>query len=262
MNKPKRITGLTIAEAEISQADFNSVLALAVLHQGHAWDTTPTGPLNTAEKKLVKSFKKKLKTSLFTRFQRSYCCYCAIKLPNHQAKYDLEHVIAKDGRSQVVFSLENLALSCGPCNTNKSNQKSTTSIGPDPDAVSTKSFDYLIVHPHHDEWAYYFQVDQFMRIVPKWIPDLKATRTIEICGIDKFNAIQIAEWFDWIPSNSKHHRDWITFYQELYGPIDVERGKKLAKFAKTLLTVQGDPASSNLYAVLRDRIDHLAAVQP
>ena len=262
MKTPKRIKGLSIAAVEITQADFNSLQAIAAAHQGHAWDTTSAGPLNAAEKKLVTAFKKKLKTGLFTRFQRSYCCYCAIKLPNHQNKYDLDHVVAKDGRSQVVFALENLSLSCGPCNTNKSNKKSTTCIGPDPNAVPTNSADYLIVHPHYDEWTEYFEVDQYMRIVPRWIPDLKASRTIEMCGIDKFNAIQIAEWFDWAPSSSKRHSDWITFYKDLYGPIDTVRSKKLAKFAKTLLNAQGDPAASNLYALLKDRIDHLAAVQP
>lgn len=262
MTTPKRITGLNVAEIEVTQADFNSLQAIAAAHQGHAWDTTPTGPLNAVEKKLVTAFKKKLKTNLFTRFQRSFCCYCAIELPNHQAKYDLEHVIAKDGRSQVVFALGNLALSCGPCNTNKAGKKSTTCIGPDPNSVPTRSVDYLIVHPHHDEWSYYFLVDQYRRVVPRWLPDQKASRTIEICGIDKLNAIRLAQRFDWVTGSAKRHRDWVAFYQDLYAPTDPQRSKKLAKFAATLLSSQGDPAAANLYALFKDRIDLLTAAQP
>lgn len=262
MTTPKRITGLTISEIEITQADFDSLSVLAADHQGLAWDSTPNGPLNATEKKLVISFKKKLKTGLFTRFQGSFCCYCAIELSNHQAKYDLEHVIAKDGRSQVVFALNNLALSCGPCNTTKSNAKTTTSYGPDPNAVLVGSFNYLIVHPHHDVWTQYFLVDEYRRITPKFLPDLKASRTIEICGIDKLNAIRLAQRFDWVTANAKRHRDWLTFYQDLYSPIDPARGRRLAKFAKTLLNYQGDPAAANLYALLKDRIDLLLAAAP
>lgn len=262
MTTPKRITGLTIAEIEITQADFDALSVLAAAYQGLAWDSTLKGPLNATEKKLVIAFKKKLKTGLFTRFQGSFCCYCAIELSNHQAKYDLEHVIAKDGRSQVVFALDNLALSCGPCNTMKSNGKTTTGPGPDPNAVLIGSVNYLIVHPHHDVWTEYFVVDKYRRIAPKWLPDLKASRTIELCGIDKLNAIRLAQRFDWVAASAKRHRDWLTFYQDLYAPIDPARGRRLAKFAETLLKSQGDPAAANLYTLLKDRIDGLLAAAP
>ena len=263
MTTPKTIINLTIAEIEVEQIDFNNLQALAVIHQGGAWDSTVKSPLNAVEKKLVKAFKKKLKIGLFTRFQGSFCCYCAIELANHQGKYDLDHVVAKDGRSQVVFALENLALSCGPCNTNKSNKKSTTSLGQDQDAVPLGGAHYLLVHPHYDKWTDFFEVDQYRRVNPKYSgPDLKARNTIELCGIDKLNAIRLAQHFDWVTSSAKRHRDWVSFYQDLYSPSNPQRSKKLAKFATTLLGSQGDPAAASLYALFKDRIDKLLAATP
>ncbi|MBK6557141.1 MAG: hypothetical protein IPG16_07965 [Comamonadaceae bacterium] len=263
MTTPKRIAGLSIAEIEITQADFDALSVLAAAHQGLAWDSTTKGPLDASEKKLVTAFKKKLKTSLFTRFQGSFCCYCAIELSNHQAKYDLEHVIAKDGRSQVVFALENLALSCGPCNTIKSNKKSTTSPGPDSNAVPIGSVNYLLVHPHYDSWTDFFEIDQYRRVNPKYSgPNLKARNTIEICGIEKLNAIRLAQRFDWVTASAKRHRDWVTFYQDLYASMDPQRSKRLGKFVATLLASKGDPAAANLYALFKDRIDELLAAAP
>lgn len=262
MTTPKRIIGLSVSQIGITKAEFSSLQTIAAVHQGKAWDTTSNSPLKPLEKTLVKNFKNKLKENLFIRFQHSFCCYCAIELTNHKRTYDLEHIIAKDGRCNVVFALENLALSCAACNGHKFTKKITTSAELDPNSVPTSSVDYIIVHPHHDEWSVYFEVDHYGRVVPKYSPYLKARKTIEICGIEKQNAFRLARRFDWVTSSLKRHSDWINFYQDLYAPIDPARGKKLAKFAKTLLESQGDPAAANLYALLKDRIDVIAAAVP
>lgn len=263
MTIPKKITNITIAQIAVTPADFNSLQALANIHKGKAWDTTATSPLAVTEKKLVNIFKKNLKTALFTRFQGSFCCYCAVELTNHQRTYDLDHVIAKDGRSQVVFVLQNLALACGPCNTNKSFQKTTTSFGSDIDSVLISSNDYLLVHPHHDNWEDFFVVDKYRRVKSKSkVKESKALNTIKLCGINKLNAIRLAHHFDWVRSSSRRQSDWMTFYQDLYSTMDSQRKKRFGKFVATLLDSQGDPAAASLYVLLKDRIDDLLAVSP
>lgn len=262
MSTPKRICGLSIQEIEISEVDFQNLQTIASLHLDKAWDIGSTSPLSAEQKKLVKKFKLNLKKNLYIKFQGSFCCYCSTELTNHLRTFDLEHIIAKVGRCNVVFALENLALSCATCNGNKSEKKVTVSAGPDPNSVPSNSCDYIIFHPHHDEWSNYFETDQYQRIVAKPPCDLKAKKTIEICGINKLNAFRLARRFDWLNSNVKRHDDWINFYDGIYAPTNQAKQKKMAQFAKTLLASQGDPSAAGLYELLKERIDYLMEAAP
>jgi uncharacterized protein (TIGR02646 family) len=265
MTNPKRIVGLTLAELRVKPVDFSTLEALALTHKEEAWSPKPKkpDPLRSSERKLVTSFKRTVKSALFRRFQGSFCCYCSIELQNSQRGYDAEHVISKNNRSKVVFSLSNLAISCQPCNTTKSNRKTTISIGVDADDVLIGSVNYLIVHPHYDVWSDYFYLDKFRRVVPSYSGlSLKGINTIEMCGIERLNAIRLAQHFDWIRQGDGRYDDWMNFYQGLFMKLTPQRRKKLGIFARTLLVSKGDPAAGELNELLKDRIDELLATKP
>lgn len=257
---PKRIDGLTIEELGVDQACFDRLGSIASIYQERAWSAAPKKPdlLTEEERGLVTVFKSKLKKALFSRFQGPYCCYCSIELQDSQRGYDAEHVISKAGRGNVVFALANLAISCQPCNTAKHNKKTTVVVGADADSVLIGGANYLIVHPHYDEWTEFFCLDKYRRVVPKYSgPNIKASNTIEMCGIERFNAIRLVQYFDWIRRDAKRYDDWMDFYQGLYAKLTPLRRKRLKVFAESLLGAKGDPAADELYGLLKERIEGL-----
>ncbi len=247
--KPKKIKAFTFQDIGLSRDEYSQLRQLGLKHQGDAWDTrSKKSPLDDSEKKLVKKFKSELKDYLYTTGQGRYCCYCGIELQSHNATYDIEHVIAKDGRGSVVFHLNNLALSCKVCNTNKG-LKCVTSAPSDADCVWKSSDKYKLIHPQLDSWAAHLELDGFRRVRPKTKSGKafnKASKTIEICMIERLNAARIADGVVWGKDEKKR---WEMFYVSLYVD-DKKESRKRAEFLKSLAESGTDPLAKKLYNLL------------
>ncbi|MFJ5284819.1 hypothetical protein ACIP66_13335 [Pseudomonas sp. NPDC088429] len=142
--------------------------------------------------KIVAVFKKEAKTHYYYQ-QGRMCCYCSKELDSHNGSFDAEHILDKDTYPQFMFLLENIAAVCKTCNGSKSNKHvlvpgiATVDIPPD-------SNDYLLVHPHKDEWNDHLDYDGIGRIVAK-PENLKGRETINICGIQYLNSARLADHF-------------------------------------------------------------------
>lgn len=247
---PHKIRAFDHKAIGLTDDEYEQLKKLALNHKGHAWDTsTQSSPLNKEEKSLVTKFKKKLKDHLYSIGQGRYCCYCGIELHSHKATYDLEHVIAKDDRGNVVFHLKNLSLSCKPCNTNKSCKGVTTSPS-DANRVWQSSNKYILVHPHLDNWTDHLHLDEFSRVKSK-IGNIssKANNTIKICKIELLNIARLADYF----SINKNKKSWGRFYASFYSGNKTDLNKKIA-FLNLLADSGTDPAATKIRDLLLEEL--------
>jgi uncharacterized protein (TIGR02646 family) len=142
--------------------------------------------------KIVAIFKKEAKAHYYYR-QGRMCCYCSKELDAHNGSFDAEHILDKDTYPQFMFRLENIAAVCKTCNGAKSNKHvlAPNVVAAD---IPTDSNDYLLIHPHMDEWNDYLDYDGIGRIVAK-PENPKGRETINICGINYLNSARLADHF-------------------------------------------------------------------
>lgn len=114
------------------------------------------------------------------------CCYCQQKtLSKNNAVWDGEHVIARDARPEFMFEPRNLAISCKDCNLAK-RQKNVLK-NPKRKTFPAKSEDYLIVHPHFDDYGKY--ILWFGSVVtPSGVGSKKGAATIHMCDLYRYAA--------------------------------------------------------------------------
>lgn len=83
--------------------------------------------------------------------QERTCCYCGIPNPsNHGMVWTAEHVVPKALRPEFLFTEVNLAVACPECNQAKRNKQ--TLVDPSVSVYPLTADDFLVVHPHFDEW--------------------------------------------------------------------------------------------------------------
>ncbi|MDC8786303.1 HNH endonuclease family protein [Roseateles koreensis] len=167
------------------------------------WGTT-----EAVDKALISAYKTEVKDHYFWQ-QNAMCCYCSSEIQPNKRGYDAEHIIDKDEHPHLMFELDNIAASCIVCNGHKSNKNVLVAAGK-PGAVPKASADYLLVHPHLDEWGDYLTYDVYDRVVA--IPEnAKGQKTIEICGIKAINATRLARRFS-ANQRSQAYKLLVKFY--------------------------------------------------
>ncbi len=142
----------------------------------------------------VASFKSEVKNYYYWG-QECRCCYCSSELPKHGRSFDAEHILDKSTYRQFMFDLNNFGVACPVCNTHKSKKNVLTSGGnAGLTALPTEPDEYLIVHPHLDEWSRYLMIDGdgFIKSIES---DGKGQNTIDICGIEAVNFTKLAVKF-------------------------------------------------------------------
>jgi len=267
---PQKIKDFELEHLPWSDVEFNTLLAIAEKHKDRAWNHSgEDSPFDDEEKELVKNFKTTLKRHLYASAQGRFCCFCGTKLQSHDATKDLEHIIAKDGKENVVFALKNIALSCKDCNVSKGKKNVTVraleGTTDDPDDALTLSEDYLIVHPHHDEWQKHFYIDRFGRVTAYDASfSKKGSTTLRICGIHRKNAMELADYFVWLRADEKRHSDWVDFYSLVNSKEkDEKRLGKLMDFALGLadaLRSPEDPSDGTIGFALMDIIERAGLI--
>lgn len=142
----------------------------------------------------IAAFRANTKDYYFWR-QRRRCCYCSIELTEHKLAYDAEHVLDKGTHPQFMFELKNICVACKRCNGFKGKQPVLTGVQK-PAMLPTQSADYSILHPHLDEWPTHLRFDDIGRIAPMpGAGEAKGQKTIEVCGINHYNATRLVDAF-------------------------------------------------------------------
>lgn len=177
---------------------------------------------------LVAKFRSEVKGHYYLR-QQNMCCYCSKELDAHKGSYDAEHILDKDGYPEFMFFFENIAAVCKSCNGSKSN-KPVLAPGVSIVNFPSDTLNYVLVHPHHDEWSEYLEYDLIGRIVAK-TASLKGLNTILICGINYLNAARLAGHF--LPGDSKvAEKNLESFLRIKMKPLKVKRLEVLRTMAE------------------------------
>jgi 5-methylcytosine-specific restriction endonuclease McrA len=119
----------------------------------------------------------------FYKIKQDYICsYCAKRVQvRHSMVWDTEHIVSKERHPEFMFEPRNLCIACKDCNGYKdeaevlSNAKRVK--------YPTKGQDFLIVHPHFDEYG------EHIRILAKDIYVARSKKggfTKRICQLDRF----------------------------------------------------------------------------
>lgn len=174
---------------EISTAD-HSALRKHGIDEKDAWSPGKNHPLYA----LVAMFKAEVKKYYYWG-QECRCCYCSSQLQPNATTYHADHIVDKATYPEFIFELSNLGVACAVCNVHKGKKNVLTaeahvSLADLPAGTN----DYLIVHPHLDEWLDHlmFDGDGFIRSVK---PTGKGKNTIDICGIEAINFTKLAVKF-------------------------------------------------------------------
>lgn len=119
----------------------------------------------------------------YIKAQDFTCPYCKQRIEiKHNAVWDIEHIIPKDTYPDFMFSPLNLCIACKDCNLAKRNKNIL--INPTRKTLPTKSTDYLIIHPHLDDYSKHMKT---LKSSLFFIPlDSKGKETIETCGLLRF----------------------------------------------------------------------------
>jgi len=136
--------------------------------------------------KLIKfdDFKDRIRTDLRIK-QDNRCCYCKKILKYDKKEVDIEHIIPKAKRPRFTFLNYNLALSCPACNTTKNQDMPI--VDSNKQTFPYKSEDYLIIHPHFDN---YFQEIEIVNDIFIKSKGPKGAWTIEHCELDTIEKVK------------------------------------------------------------------------
>lgn len=141
----------------------------------------------------VAKFKSRIKT-YYLFDQRGMCCYCSRNLFPNAKTYDAEHIVDKSSHPQFMFDLDNFGASCVLCNSHKSNKNVLRRPGRPLTRLPRRSADYLLLHPHLDEWDHHLYFDNLGRIKAR-PGSAKGEQTIAICGINAVNFFHLSMKF-------------------------------------------------------------------
>lgn len=138
------------------------------------WDHTKDG----AWGKLKKNLK-----DHYIQAQDYKCPYCLQRMEvDHNGVWDAEHIIPRKSHPQFTFESHNLCVSCKDCNGAKADKKIVLAKVKEKFSIDTD--DYLICHPHFDEYSDHVKVVSIAGFYMPRTPKGKAL--IEVCGLLRF----------------------------------------------------------------------------
>jgi 5-methylcytosine-specific restriction endonuclease McrA len=166
------ISEITYTEDEKSQ--INAFNKLPQESKIGYWENTHNGPL-TKLKERIKNH--------YLHAQDYTCPYCRQRIVvEHNGAWDAEHVIPKDKYPEFMFEAKNLCIACKDCNGEKWNDDVLRNKGRT--TFPTKDTDYLISHPHFDNYENNIKVIVLgLFYLPK---NDKGRKTVEVCGLLRF----------------------------------------------------------------------------
>ncbi|MUJ39724.1 HNH endonuclease [Aliivibrio fischeri] len=189
--------------------------------KGEYWDSSD-------DKRLV--LVKKYIKDHYIKVQDYTCPYCKQRVEvDHNAIWDLDHIIAKDKSPQFLFEPENLCVSCKDCNVAKRNKN--VLLNKKRKTFTKKSDDYIFIHPHFDDYYKHMKVlKNSLFFIPK---DEKGRNTIEICGLLRF----------------------LYKFSE-YGDVPLEIKIKIGSFHQQLMESSSALEDNHILSCIGDLVEH------
>ncbi|HAU4370686.1 TPA: HNH endonuclease [Citrobacter amalonaticus] len=195
---------------------------------GRIWDS---------EERNICRIKKSIK-DYYIIAQDYTCPYCKQRIEvDHNGAWDAEHIIPKSSHPGFVFEPLNLCVSCKDCNNEKRDK--TVLENNNRRTLPIRSGDYIIVHPHFDDYDEHIKV---IEVAGYYIPRTdKGRKTIEKCGLLRF-AYKYANYGGTSQENKETILTLANGLLDANTPADehaflgvisdaVETGKKLSKTA-------------------------------
>ncbi|MFE4230367.1 HNH endonuclease [Arthrobacter sp. NPDC056886] len=131
--------------------------------------------------------KKEVKTHYIIE-QGYKCAYCdRMNVTTNHSQWDVDHIISRGSSPRFLFEPTNLAVSCRDCNITKSDKEVLRRPGRK--TLPRNSSDYIIVHPHYDEYGEHIGWIDFI-CYPKF-GSIKGQKTIEVCGLLRYARMQL-----------------------------------------------------------------------
>jgi len=193
----------------------------------------------------VGNFRSQVK-KFFRDAQNGHCCYCSVEIDKNARLYDLEHVINSSKREDLMFELENLASSCPQCNVAKLDTQITTKKTRRGSRLPLESSQYLLVHPHLDEWDAHFSFDKFGRIIPSSTSE-KGKFTFNLCNMENRNIARLARYFKF-PYRSNVE----LLLSDLYAQVNPKRAEQLKALKKIADTISSPDTQAVIKIVEND----------
>ncbi|SFP03123.1 HNH endonuclease [Prevotella sp. tf2-5] len=135
------------------------------------------------EKDDLDDFKERLRDYLWEH-QNGRCAYCRLKLHDHIATPEIEHIVPKSKKPQWMYEPFNLCLSCKRCNTIKGYRKKILEdLAVNATSLPHASDDYRLIHPYIDRYS--DNIELLDGIIYRG-KTTKGENTIKICGLDRF----------------------------------------------------------------------------
>jgi hypothetical protein len=158
----------------VEQTEIETFKVLSDSEMRGYWEKTHEGELA--------SLKERIKTH-YLETQDYTCPYCRQRIVvSHLATWDAEHIIPKDTHPRFMFEAQNLCVACKDCNLEKLNKN--VLINSSRRTFPKTSSDYLISHPHFDDYEANIKV---ISVAGFYLPKTdKGRKTVEICGLLRF----------------------------------------------------------------------------
>lgn len=125
----------------LSKKDYDLINQL-IKQGGKIWEDENIKPLKDRIKRILREY------------QDQTCCYCKRNLTGEfNLVIDIEHILPKSKYEDLMFNIDNLAISCKKCNMNV--KKDDLSFIIDLKAIPSNPFNkdnYRFIHPNFDEY--------------------------------------------------------------------------------------------------------------
>ncbi|EMY3085130.1 HNH endonuclease [Raoultella ornithinolytica] len=135
----------------------------------------------------------------YLKQQEYHCAYCnRLRQDLHGYNWDIDHIIPKSTHPHYTYEPKNFAMSCKECNIKKDdNNVLTTGVDSTGDYPFNKD-DYIIIHPHLDEYTENMSVNYNHKHQIYHTPITpKGVETFALCDLNRFTE-QIAETSEYI----------------------------------------------------------------
>lgn len=124
----------------------------------------------------------------YLREQENHCAYCdRLRQDVHGYNWDIDHIIPKSTHPCYTYEPKNFAITCKECNIIKDNQNVLASGVNASGDYPQNDIDYLIIHPHIDDYAAHMNVNYNHKLQVYHTPKTaKGMETFALCGLNRF----------------------------------------------------------------------------
>lgn len=183
----------------------------------------------------------------YRKEQNNQCAYCyRVRQDFHGYCWDIDHIIPKSTHPKHTYEVKNFAVTCKECNIAKDNFNVLSAEVDASDVYPYKKEDYIIIHPHLDDYTVHMKVsyDENHRVFHTPLDD-KGRETFTLCGLQRFTE-EITGTGEFIKSQNKtigftddKFLDYYQGYQTVMSAYDSSPALKFFLLTKALSELTG-----------------------